>query len=94
MEKKNKPGKGFKCNRCEYAATQSSDLKKHVLAVHDKVKNLKCELCEYVASYSNHLRRHVRSVHAKEKNFKCEQCEYAASEAATLKSMFCQSMTR
>ena len=44
MEKKNKPGKRFKC---EYAATRSNTLKNHDLVVHDKMKKFACELCQY-----------------------------------------------
>ena len=63
MEKRDNPGKRYKCGRCEYATIKSSDLKKHVLAVHDKVKKFKCELCEYAASKAGTLKNHVMRVH-------------------------------
>ena len=56
--------KNFKCEKCEYAASHSSNLKQHVLVVHEKVNNFKCELCEYAASNASNLKRHVLSVHS------------------------------
>ena len=40
METIKKPVKRFKCDFCEYVATQKGSLKNHVLAIHKRVKPL------------------------------------------------------
>ena len=71
---------------CNYAASQASDLKRHVMIVHEKVKNFKCDLCEYATSWAKQLKNHVMAVHENVKNFKCDLCEYATSYANHLKN--------
>ena len=72
MGKKNNHGKKFRCDRCEYEATRSDNLKRHVRSVHAKEKDFKCELCEYAARQPSDLKRHVLAVHDKMKKFTCE----------------------
>ena len=77
-----KPGKIFKC---EYVASLTGTLNRHVSAVHEKLQNFKCNRCEYATGQASNLKRHVLAVHEKVKNYKCEECQYAASRAITLR---------
>ena len=62
--------KSFKCNLCDYQATQISNLKIHIDSVHEGTKPFKCNLCYYKAAQNASLKRHIRSVHEKIKTFK------------------------
>ena len=65
MEKKDISEKKYKCDKCGYTATRSDNLKQHVFAVHDKMKNFKCKQCEYATSLVENLKRHVMRAHDK-----------------------------
>ena len=39
------------------------NLKKHVITVHDKLKNFKCTYCEIAYGQKGDLNRHVKRVH-------------------------------
>ena len=65
-------GKSFKCEKCPYAATQKSDLHKHVQGVHEKVTPYQCDKCSYAASQISNLKQHMTAVHEKLRPFQCE----------------------
>ena len=75
----------FKCNECDYSATLSGDLKRHVQAKHTFEKPFKCNECDYSATRASHLKRHVQAKHTLEKPFKCNECNYSATLSHTLK---------
>ena len=52
--------KSFKCDNCEYSATNKHYIARHKKAVHDKIKDHKCEQCDYASSYSHDLKHHMR----------------------------------
>ena len=52
----------YPCDKCEFAATDASNLKKHVESKHEGVRYL-CDKCEYAATTASNLRRHVKSKH-------------------------------
>ena len=72
-----------KCNQCEYASSQASNLRRHLKA-HTGEKSNKCNQCDYASSVACHLRRHLKT-HGGEKSNKCNQCEYASFEAGNLR---------
>ena len=39
-----------KCEKCSYSASNSGNLKTHIMAVHDGIKNYSCNLCNYTAA--------------------------------------------
>jgi hypothetical protein len=78
--------KNFKCDTCDYSATQRSNLKQHTHAVHLKVKNYKCTQCSYKCGLKTGLNRHIKTVHLKVKNYKCTQCSYKAGTNHNLKT--------
>ena len=48
-------GSKLKCNLCPYTASKKSQLKRHVKAVHDKIKDYVCGECGYTASQEINL---------------------------------------
>ena len=54
--------KAFPCPHCPYKATQSGDLKKHILT-HTRKKNFKCDLCDKKFTLKGSLKLHIRTVH-------------------------------
>ena len=49
-------------------------LRKHISAVHEKVKRFPCLKCESGLSQKNKLQRHIDSVHEKKTPHKCTIC--------------------
>ena len=54
--------KMYYCQRCEYKSAKHYNVKKHTLAVHEKVK-YPCTHCTYQATETGHLKKHMRTVH-------------------------------
>ena len=52
----------FPCEQCEYVATRSDNLKKHIEAKHLGV-TYACELCSYQATQRQNLKRHYKLKH-------------------------------
>ncbi|KAB0404887.1 hypothetical protein E2I00_012199 [Balaenoptera physalus] len=52
--------KPHKCHLCDYAAVDSSSLKKH-LRIHSDERPYKCQLCPYASRNSSQLTVHLRS---------------------------------
>ena len=44
-----------KCEKCEFATQIPHELKRHVLAVHEKVKRYMCVQCNYATSWPSHM---------------------------------------
>ena len=53
------------CQQCEYKTNQLYNWKRHVLGVHEKIKNFTCEICGYAAIRCDHLKNDVMAVHQK-----------------------------
>ena len=71
-----KGGQKFKCKKCSYSSVFKTDLEKHILAVHDKVKNHVCSECGYATFYKAILKRHMDYVHSVHRaKFKCQDCD-------------------
>ena len=57
-------------NGCDYTTLWGKNhLKKHIKAVHQKVKDINCTKCEYIACQNIHMSTHLRLVH-----LTCHQC--------------------
>ena len=52
----------FKCEKCPKVMSKNN-LKRHVKAVHDKMRNHVCEECGHAASLKVHLKNHMAWVH-------------------------------
>ena len=62
------------CSQCEFQTTNSTSLRRHVVAKHEYVKH-SCQQCSKVFSYSHDLKRHILSKHAKPTNEICPTCK-------------------
>ena len=51
--------KSNKCNQCDYAASQTGQLKKH-LKTHSGEKPNKCNQCDYASSQARNLGTHMK----------------------------------
>ena len=61
----------FKCDKCEYAFGQATDLKQHIKRFHEenqKFKKHKCNfiMCEKAFVSAFQLKKHIESVHVME----------------------------
>ena len=52
----------YSCDRCEYAATTATDLKKHIEFKHEGVR-YPCDKCEYAATTVSSLKKHNEIKH-------------------------------
>ena len=59
--------KGYKCNRCTSAFSQTGHLKAHLM-MHSGETPYKCNQCDYASSYASNLRMHLIT-HSKQKSF-------------------------
>ena len=65
----------FKCADCTAMFSSNSQLKRHVDAVHLKIKMFACSQCNLKFSENSNLQTHINGVHLKLKSFKCIQCD-------------------
>ncbi|KAL3275773.1 hypothetical protein HHI36_020518 [Cryptolaemus montrouzieri] len=52
----------FKCNFCDYSASQNNCLTSHLKSIHSKTK-YKCDYCDHKTSTNYYLKHHISSVH-------------------------------
>ena len=69
-----------KCNQCDYASSQASNLRTH-FKTHSGEKSNKCDQCDFACWLRTHLK-----THSGEKQNKCNQCDYASSQASNLRT--------
>ena len=93
------PEMPHKCNFCNYASTQASNLKRHIINMHTENKPMQpkreykkwiqCSKCDYSAVSVSKLRRHDivhNKVKGVEKNSnKCLKCKYSTPLLSKLK---------
>ena len=57
----------YKCNECDYKATQKGNLKTHQNSVHGGI-TYKCKECDYQATKKGNFKKHEKSIHEGLKN--------------------------
>ena len=75
----------FQCRQCELKCSSNFNLKNHVKAVHDKIKDIGCDKCDYKCSLKSALKQHVKIVHDKIKDNECDKCDFKCSRNSDLK---------
>ena len=60
----------FKCKQCPHTTNRRAELRSHIEAVHDNIRDHKCEVCEWAFSDKSKLRRHIKYVHNKDDNIR------------------------
>ena len=73
----------FPCDQCEHVSTRLSNLKKHKLSKHDKVKH-SCDHCSFSSSGAYYLRVHIKTKHA-DIGISCQECDFVAFDESSLK---------
>ena len=76
----------LRCEQCPYCTSRIYMLKRHVKAVHDKIRDYVCEECDYAASQKSQIRRHMANIHKMGENFKCQQCPYTSAEQRKIRT--------
>ena len=62
------------CHICFYKASSNQNLKKHIEAKHEKVKNFECPQCDHKFYAKATMVRHIQTYHSETKPYTCEQC--------------------
>ena len=78
-------GEKLKCHQCPYETSERSNLRRHIKAVHDKIRNHVCNDCGFSANQKANLMRHIELVHMKIKHQVCRECGYVAHHKSRLK---------
>lgn len=68
------PAQRFPCDQCELVFRWPGNLKKHTVAVHDKLREHKCTQCSKTFTFRDGLTRHIAQVHDNIRRFKCDLC--------------------
>jgi hypothetical protein len=86
-------------NVCGKRSTGPTDLRRHIKAIHDKLKDVKCDRllddktpCGFTCSHKHHMKRHIKAVHDKLKDIQCDRrlqdgkpCSFICSLKGNLK---------
>ena len=52
------------CELCRKSFSTADNLKKHILIIHEGLKDYKCESCSKLFSQAGDLKRHIHIIHA------------------------------
>ena len=82
--------KKYKCELCPFSSAKMGNWKKHVEAVHEKIKRFPCNHmnCTFAGSTKANLKSHIESVHMKKKDHFCPDCGRSFAKANALKIHF------
>ena len=59
--------KNFTCDICGQLCGTKSQLNKHIIRVHEKLKDFKCDICNKVFGYKDVLSKHILNRHVKKR---------------------------
>lgn len=66
--------RSFPCSMCGFVFGMRSNLKRHVLTVHEDRRTFRCETCQASFGLKQNLETHVRVKHHKQRPFSCDAC--------------------
>lgn len=68
--------KNYKCDYCEYATKQKSNLKRHIQIIHEKENTeiFYCKHCDYKTYYKGVLNSHIKRHEGHTPGFVCTSC--------------------
>ncbi|KAJ8901384.1 hypothetical protein NDN08_007230 [Rhodosorus marinus] len=69
------PPKQYRCETCGMSFARGYDMKRHVIAVHQKIRDFECTHCMKTFTQSGHLHEHIRVVHSGVNVFPCSTCK-------------------
>lgn len=70
-----KERKNFKCVECTSSFSQAQDVKRHIRAVHMKIKDYACHKCGFSTEFQNALLKHERQAHRNTEEYQCDLCD-------------------
>lgn len=73
----------YKCNYCDYQATQRSHLKCHMAALHQQLVFC-CDMCDFQSKWKSRMMAHTRAKHMGIFLF-CDHCEFKTVEKHSLR---------
>ena len=73
-----------KCDLCQKHFSDSKCLKKHVQAVHGRLKPYICHVCNHQSSRKAMMEMHMRQ-HTGEKPYACGECDYRTGDHNSLR---------
>ena len=78
----------FKCEHCDYKASQKCNLVRHKQFKHEGRIYYRCDQCSYTACNKQKLDKHIQeNVHENGRNeFNCAECDFKAAQTHSLKS--------
>ena len=76
----------FNCNDCGASFIGKNPLKRHINAVHLKLKPYECDQCNMSFAQKVQLNAHVKIIHQKIKDHKCQDCNTFFSTKQNLSS--------
>lgn len=47
------------CPQCDYKSSQKSNLKRHIKAIHNKIKDFECQKCDFKCSEKRNLKKNT-----------------------------------
>ena len=53
----------LKCDYCDLTSTRQSDLNKHILSVHNQMKNHECDACSMKFTTLQSMKKHITNAH-------------------------------
>ena len=62
------------CDICGKSFRDNRDLRRHVIAVHEKQKPYECNICFKKFGFESNLRGHKKAVHSQKGPFQCKEC--------------------
>ncbi|KAJ8901395.1 hypothetical protein NDN08_007241 [Rhodosorus marinus] len=63
-----------RCQICGTTFKRDYDMKRHVVAAHQKSQDLQCTYCDRTFRHRGHLNEHIRVAHTRENLFVCQIC--------------------
>ncbi len=75
-----------KCEFCDYKTTILSNLKRHIIEVHERLRQHKCIYSSKCFYTVNELRKHVMCMHSSDKPLKCDICDFATKVTRNLRA--------
>jgi len=76
--------KSFQCPKCGAVFRKSTNLWRHVSAIHERKRAHRCRECGLTFAQAGNMKRHWQNVHERKKPFECASCPQAFSQRANL----------
>lgn len=67
----------YECSQCGFCFGMRSNLKRHVMTVHEDRREFRCRFCDAAFGLKQNLVTHIRVKHERKRPFVCEVCSYS-----------------